>query len=1135
MKVINSNNDLEFKDIIFILSDSGYMSLLEYEIMNDINDSYIQDPIIETRKIKLCLINKFKISNYGFDYRNPIFFIRTDPLSRSLCISSFVNSINIWNINSSISENKFEMDNSTILNENGTIIDLIYLYPFQDDLNKIILVALICSEEKVYIVSYSFDNSDNLKCKSNFKSVPFLDATQSMPIQIIALPQFPECFIILTEQDVYFFKLNVLVEQNIYCSKINLMQYIRNNDVVISTVTTYDDFPGYITKDMNLPEYQNLLLGTNYGDAFKLTVYSNNELKIKNIINPVTISNSIYIDYYEGSDYFFSSGEMSDGYIFSVNKRTNELNVHDKVVDLSLLTDCVFLDYESLNINLNNNKLFVACGYQPNGFIKSIESGIKASLLSSQLLIEGIINLWTVRCKDDQYIIISFYNNTLILNSKKDKNQRENYFNIINCSDSCNLYTNCRTICAGSILNEEYLVQVVENKIIFVYCNNHSDKLESFEIVNEFVPSGNRNIFKAEIVDNYILLKYSDSKSLEIIKINNENSYLTFESLQDIQLSSEISSMKLIVKNDNLYIYVCTYEPSFSIYHYNNNTKSFKLILNEQLDVYSNDETGIPNSIEILKYNNIIDYLIIGFRNGSLLVIKTENQNDLIVVRNTFTKQLGNIPIKLYKNNYYKDNNQYIIIFGGENTYKLYLNEYGISLENVLVPKVDNIASYYHPESKNVYLIEYNKTIQIVNFDKYNKLHLKEYNISGTPKHMLFDNSSKTLVISSDTQSITNNIYSEITIMNPSNGKVYFNENYKEKGELCTKLAKWNVKNEKSYICVSMWNKNINESCVSMYNIKKIKMRSQEQIEMKMKLNSKNQMFLEKRGEIKIPGKVNCIQTLKNKYLLISSENLLYLIKINSSTKSPIISSSIKTRWKITTVNTIDNFVYVGQVNESVSLYEFNQNKKLEFKKSDEISKLVGSCITLSKNSIYVADRYGSIFGLSNKNEMIYSLYEDFNLYFGEPIMKFIKKELNNNQLQTYFNTACDNYEENKNTRISIVYGLSILGTIIKMIQIPDILYKQFMILQLIMGMYESTKPILGNDFDKYISKHRISHNIINGDMLNQFLLLNKHDQEEIVNSFNNLWKYHNNNEIISEYNIEYIWNIINDFDKSLV
>jgi len=48
----------------------------------------------------------------------------------------------------------------------------------------------------------------------------------------------------------------------------------------------------------------------------------------------------------------------------------------------------------------------------------------------------------------------------------------------------------------------------------------------------------------------------------------------------------------------------------------------------------------------------------------------------------------------------------------------------------------------------------------------------------------------------------------------------------------------------------------------------------------------------------------------------------------------PIISTSIKTRWKITTLNTSDNYVYVGQVNESVSLYEFNRTKKiLEFKR----------------------------------------------------------------------------------------------------------------------------------------------------------------------------------------------------------
>jgi len=111
------------------------------------------------------------------------------------------------------------------------------------------------------------------------------------------------------------------------------------------------------------------------------------------------------------------------------------------------------------------------------------------------------------------------------------------------------------------------------------------------------------------------------------------------------------------------------------------------MILNEALDVYSNDATGISNSIDVLKYNDIIDNIIIGFRNGMLLIIEIENQNDSLVIRNTFTKQLGNIPLKLYKNNYYNDNNQYILILA-ENTYKLYQNEHGISLDNVLIPKV---------------------------------------------------------------------------------------------------------------------------------------------------------------------------------------------------------------------------------------------------------------------------------------------------------------------------------------------------------------------------------------------------------------------------------------------------------------
>ena len=71
---------------------------------------------------------------------------------------------------------------------------------------------------------------------------------------------------------------------------------------------------------------------------------------------------------------------------------------------------------------------------------------------------------------------------------------------------------------------------------------------------------------------------------------------------------------------------------------------------------------------------------------------------------------------------------------------------------------------------------------------------------------------------------------------------------------------------------------------------------------------------------------------------------------------------------------------------------------------------------------------------------------------------------MDNNQIHPYFNTNCVNEDEQNNNNISVIYGLSILGSIVKMIQIPEILYKQFLTMQLIMGMYKSTKPILGID-----------------------------------------------------------------------
>jgi len=57
--------------------------------------------------------------------------------------------------------------------------------------------------------------------------------------------------------------------------------------------------------------------------------------------------------------------------------------------------------------------------------------------------------------------------------------------------------------------------------------------------------------------------------------------------------------------------------------------RSLDVILKENLDVYSNDETGITNAIEILKYNDNIYYLVLGFRNGNLLIMEIENEKSL--------------------------------------------------------------------------------------------------------------------------------------------------------------------------------------------------------------------------------------------------------------------------------------------------------------------------------------------------------------------------------------------------------------------------------------------------------------------------------------------------------------------------
>ncbi|KAF8941394.1 hypothetical protein BGZ47_007395 [Haplosporangium gracile] len=291
--------------------------------------------------------------------------------------------------------------------------------------------------------------------------------------------------------------------------------------------------------------------------------------------------------------------------------------------------------------------------------------------------------------------------------------------------------------------------------------------------------------------------------------------------------------------------------------------------------------------------------------------------------------------------------------------------------------------------------------------------------------------------------------------------------------------------------------------------------------------------------------------------ILVSSGPMLKLFALSASENSLIEKATARERWPIVQISTQGKMIVTGSRGESINFYEYETGNgehcfdKLKFFRSARSARQVSDCLAISPESAVGVDLSGSIFGVGYTPGVVnqqYSLVDQFSFHVGEIVnrIRLAKLWLDDGRslsgiplphpvseetaspsstalarppsfvslLMPFILTPWspfDNSESSNDITTSTtkgpcpssqaLIGYSLVGSIIGFWRLTPQLYDVLKALQHVMATYYESRPVLGANHGAYRSQNQPTKafHTIDGDLIDRFLGLDHAVQIEVV------------------------------------
>lgn len=679
------------KDYLALTSDSGNLSILEFDIDSNSFKNLFNEPCSKTgiRRLspgfELVVENKGRAVLLTAIERNKLCYVLNRDLNNNLTISS-----------------PLEANRSNILTLTSIGLDVGYDNPL------FATIEIDHSESSLqrYLTYYELDLGLNNIIKKKSEKI---NNTSNYLLQVPGGSDGPSGVLICSE--------NLITYKNLYKDyklSINIPKLNNQNSFIIS---------GVVHKMKNKFFF---LIQNQFGDLFKLELIDDSSLTIS-YFDSIPISSSLIIlksgflfadtDYGDKCFYQFEKLGDEDPFVSTSNEFLNLSFKRNAELDNLLLVDII----ESLNPIIdskliqtdNNSSIFTLSGIDKSSSLKILQYGVPINEIVESELPPFSNKVFTTKVSKfdefDKYLIISFNDSTLVLSIGESVEE---------VTDS------------GIALNEHTLdIKQVGNHSIAQIHSNGIRIIKENRVVNDWLPPAGIKILCASTTNKQVAIGLSNDE-LIYFEIDQDDRLIEFNQHKEFQ--SKITSISLgDIPEDGL-------RSPFLIVGCNDSTiRVLNTSPNDTLESMSLQAlTSVPNDLLILEMNNNL-YVHIGLENGvyirTLLDDKTGSLSD------TRTKYLGSEPVLLNKLIF---NNSNIVLACSNNSWLIHDFNNNFQINKILIDNLKYGSIFNSEDIRNGIVGIHDKKLTIFTIQElFQPFNLNSISLKTTGKKILnFEN-----------------------------------------------------------------------------------------------------------------------------------------------------------------------------------------------------------------------------------------------------------------------------------------------------------------------------------------------------------------------------------------------------------
>ncbi|CAG8451476.1 8190_t:CDS:10 [Funneliformis mosseae] len=1141
------------QDILLCLSDSGMLSFLAYtEYYNDESNSdgtkfdgdYKGKGKAVTGVVNSCVelgkfqvIKEYSLSEPGFDYQQLGSKLCIDPTGRLIAISAWQNNFQLFTVYRG-SQLKFDTVNQPKEHQQDIVIWHMSFIHSMDDSR--ILLAMIVFDEKE-------QRPNILICQ-----VLVADSPEKYVINYYQLR--------LDEEDNTFYKVPLPTD---------------GGALMTSFAYPMDESASKRSCLIASHPKQYIYAGFEDGTLYRIEIIDERNILFslihkENGLNRIGVCMTV-LSVEESEEFIVIGGDMSDGAVVKVLSNMEEVEIASVIPNWAPILDFQMVDFHQER----HDVIFSCSGLGKYGSIRELRRAIGVNVVTkAEGEFDGVTSLWGLKNSSeelmDSFLALSFANSTRLMFFGGGE--------LYDISESSGFDLEVYSLCVSNICDVTGMKGVlaqIHRKAVIISEPRIDDSLVGENISFRWIPPEDAVIEVASVYQNMIIICIStiNGSAVKVLRVDIEYEMKRVEIVQtaEILLDSQPCFIRCFTPNLIVPIPMCiigTFKPCVKFLSLDVNGNLLETLHEETLEDYSVTKVNIPESACLIGYNEKF-YFLAGLREGTVVYFQFSwSLDNKPILNRPIIRRIGTFPVKFItpQSNSMNEshNNNSIVLALSDRPWQIkHTLHTGLSFSCVAFEHYEHVqeaATFNCDETiRQSYMIISKDCLNFVQLNNLIKNDIRTINIADTPRRLFYDEYNQLFIVACTTDQLPFPT-SVLKLVDPSNGEIKCEYKLSECSETIysiTNLSYSTERQEYRWICVGT---GIHESSndataplpghlsssgrLMIFTIKK----SYQESGVIYELN--------KIKEIKLDGVVYAVCPLTDKYILVGEGRVLNIVKFNLEEKKLMKLISKELRWPIISINSCGNKICVGTQKGSLSFFEFDVEKeKIHFLRTERSARLIGDSIMLNQNLAIGTDKCGNIFGLLYDKESpniepclkpLFSFYEAEivpRLRIGNLDYRVENLDTNDNNDSTTSTVEETNLDEgqasegnnvdndefgwdaDKNLKNSaaIVVGCSLLGSVFLFMRIELKAFRLLNALQIVLEKWPTTKPCLGNNNSTFRLSNNTRHNssyqptnlIIDGEMVSQFLRLNKYEQWKVVESDYKLLKI--GNEFLSD------------------